>query len=61
MNTFPVITTQAIDILPSMEAAIIVYKQFGFVETDAYYDTPIVETIFLVRSLKDFETQTSVL
>jgi GNAT superfamily N-acetyltransferase len=47
-----------LDILPSMEVAIGLYKQVGFVETEAYYDTPIVETIFLVRSPKDFETQT---
>ena len=45
-----------LDMLPNMDAAIELYKQVGFVETEAYYDTPITETIFLTRSLKDFQT-----
>ena len=41
-----------LDTLPTMKAAIGLYKQVGFVETDAYYDTPIKETVFFVCLLK---------
>ncbi len=35
-----------LDTLPTMTGAIRLYKAAGFVETDAYYDTPIEETVF---------------
>lgn len=42
-----------LDTLPNMDAAIGLYKKFGFVETEAYYNTPLKETIFLTLSLND--------
>jgi ribosomal protein S18 acetylase RimI-like enzyme len=36
-----------LDTLPSMNSAIKLYKDFGFEEIEAYYETPIEGTIFL--------------
>jgi ribosomal protein S18 acetylase RimI-like enzyme len=36
-----------LDTLPSMHAAIGMYREVGFREIEAYYDTPVVGTIFL--------------
>jgi ribosomal protein S18 acetylase RimI-like enzyme len=40
-----------LDTLPSMSAAIGLYRSRGFVPIDAYYDTPIDGTIFLQKIL----------
>jgi ribosomal protein S18 acetylase RimI-like enzyme len=40
-----------LDTLPTMSAAIALYRKFGFEEIDAYYDTPIEGTVFLRKNL----------
>lgn len=40
-----------LDTLPTMSAAISLYRKFGFEEIAAYYDTPIAGTIFMRRIL----------
>ncbi|KUJ22086.1 putative GNAT family acetyltransferase [Mollisia scopiformis] len=40
-----------LDTLPSMEGARKLYQSLGFVETEAYYDTPLKGTIFLSKRL----------
>jgi ribosomal protein S18 acetylase RimI-like enzyme len=40
-----------LDTLPSMAAAIALYRKFGFEPMEAYYDTPIAGTIFMRRTL----------
>lgn len=40
-------TEMRLDTLPHMEAARAMYKQYGFVEIPAYYNTPLEGTIFL--------------
>ena len=42
-----------LDTLPKMAGAISIYKKSGFVEISPYYDTPLAETIFLARKLRD--------
>ncbi len=41
-----------LDTLPSMTAAIALYRKFGFVPMEAYYDTPIRGTVFMRRNLR---------
>jgi ribosomal protein S18 acetylase RimI-like enzyme len=41
-----------LDTLDSMEAALAVYEKAGFVRIDAYYDTPIENTVFMSRVLQ---------
>ncbi|KAE8450885.1 hypothetical protein EG329_005325 [Mollisiaceae sp. DMI_Dod_QoI] len=40
-----------LDTLPSMEGARKLYHSLGFVEIEAYYDTPLAGTIFLSKKL----------
>jgi len=40
-----------LDTLPSMPAAIGLYAALGFVRCQAYYETPLTETIFMERPL----------
>ncbi|KAF2100095.1 N-acetyltransferase [Rhizodiscina lignyota] len=40
-----------LDTLPRMSAAVSLYKQFGFVDTEPYYDTPLEGTRFLSCNL----------
>ncbi|KAI9744208.1 MAG: hypothetical protein M1818_002360 [Claussenomyces sp. TS43310] len=42
-----------LDTLPRMMMAQGLYRKAGFVETDAYYETPLRETVFLALNLKD--------
>lgn len=39
------------DTLPEMAGAIALYREFGFVEIDPYWDNPIERSVFLERSL----------
>ena len=40
-----------LDTLPSMHAAIALYRRCGFATIPAYYDTPIAGTVFMRREL----------
>lgn len=40
-----------LDTMPTMIAAIALYRQAGFVEIDAYYDTPVGCTTFMAQPL----------
>ena len=40
-----------LDTLPTMFAAIDLYRKNGFVQIDAYYDTPLEGTMFFERTL----------
>ena len=42
-----------LDTLPTMTAALALYSKLGFVETDAYYETPIAGTHFLAKHLNE--------
>jgi ribosomal protein S18 acetylase RimI-like enzyme len=41
-----------LDTLRSLEAALGLYKSLGFVEVEAYYDTPLEDTVFLRLDLE---------
>ncbi|KAL8753123.1 MAG: hypothetical protein Q9184_005517 [Pyrenodesmia sp. 2 TL-2023] len=41
-----------LDTLPTMRAARALYRKLGFVETEAYYETPIAGTVFLAKNLE---------
>jgi hypothetical protein len=36
-----------LDTVPKLEAATRLYESLGFVRRDAYYETPVVGTIFM--------------
>jgi len=40
-----------LDTLPSMAEAVALYRKSGFEPTEPYYDTPVIGTIFMRRSL----------
>jgi putative acetyltransferase len=40
-----------LDTLPEMQGALGLYRSFGFVETDPYWDSPVERTIYLEKPL----------
>jgi ribosomal protein S18 acetylase RimI-like enzyme len=40
-----------LDTLPSMAGAISLYRRLGFEPMEPYYETPVIGTIFMRRSL----------
>jgi putative acetyltransferase len=44
-------TIMRLDTVPKLAAATRMYESLGFVRRDAYYETPVVETIFMERAL----------
>lgn len=42
-----------LDTLPTMTGAIKLYQRAGFAMVDAYYDTPIAETVFFQKTLSE--------
>jgi ribosomal protein S18 acetylase RimI-like enzyme len=40
-----------LDTLPEMQGALGLYRSFGFVETDPYWDSPVERTIYLGKPL----------
>jgi GNAT superfamily N-acetyltransferase len=43
--------TMRLDTIPSLDTATHLYESLGFIRRDAYYDTPVAETIFMERVL----------
>jgi GNAT superfamily N-acetyltransferase len=50
-----------LDTLPSMTGAIALYRKLGFEPMEPYYDTPVIGTIFMGRSLTERSRQQSAL
>ena len=46
-----------LDTLATMTEARALYRQFGFVETEKYYDTPIEGTVFMRAALDSKHAQ----
>src|SRR5271168_817477 len=46
-----------LDTLPSMAGAIALYRKLGFEPMEPYYDTPVIGTIFMRRSLTERSRQ----
>ena len=44
-------STMRLDTLPQMVAATRLYESLGFVRCEAYYNTPLQDTIFMERGL----------
>jgi GNAT superfamily N-acetyltransferase len=44
-------TTMKLDTLQKLEAAIGLYKQYGFVETTAYYENPLSQVVYMQKNL----------
>jgi ribosomal protein S18 acetylase RimI-like enzyme len=42
-----------LDTLPEMQGALGLYRSFGFVEADPYWDSPVERTIYLEKPLGD--------
>jgi ribosomal protein S18 acetylase RimI-like enzyme len=49
-----------LDTLPSMAGAIALYRKLGFEPIKPYYDTPVIGTIFMRRSLIERSEQETV-
>ena len=50
-----------LDTLPSMTGAIALYRKLGFEPMEPYYDTPVIGTIFMRRSLTQRSRQQTAL
>jgi ribosomal protein S18 acetylase RimI-like enzyme len=46
-----------LDTLPSMAGAIALYRKLGFEPMESYYDSPVLGTIFMRRSLTERSRQ----
>ena len=44
--------TMKLDTLQKLQPAIALYKQYGFVETTAYYDNPLSQVVYMEKTLQ---------